>query len=109
MIYGETHEQQMVSRLVPKREFTSKPIELHNGCCLVDQNYWRVQIGRYPISHGPHSEMNIPTHNVPMDGSRYVIWGFFETQEEALEHASNQIRHEPWFYEPDLDIPAPSA
>ncbi len=99
MIHGETHQEQMVSRLIPRIEFADTTVELHDGRCLVRQDFWRVQIGRYPISYGPHSEWNIPIRNVPMDGSRYVIWGFFETQEEALEHASNEIRHEPWFYE----------
>lgn len=44
--YGEMHHQQILSRLVPIKEFTSKPIELHDGRHLVDQDYWRVQIGR---------------------------------------------------------------
>lgn len=100
MIYGETHEQQMVSRLIPKREFVSESIELHDGRRLSNQHYWRVQIGRYPFSAGPHSEFNEPVPNMLLNGSRYVVWGFFETEEEAIQHASDTVREKPWFYGP---------
>ena len=96
MIYGKKHEQQQASRLTPKRRFAWKFWHeglFHDGRNFRFHHAWIVQIGRYPVSMGPRIFRKAGT--LPLNGSEYVIWGVFPTREEALEHASDAIRHKP--------------
>lgn len=100
MIYGETHAEQKVSRLIPKRRFGWRfwrQGEFHSGRKFRFHRFWVVQIGRYPLEMGP-LRMGPRPGNMPLNGSQYVVWGVFETKARALEHASDEIRTYPWFY-----------
>ncbi|KKM70234.1 hypothetical protein LCGC14_1442740 [marine sediment metagenome] len=109
MLYtcGETHEEQKVSRLIPRRRFKWKAWRkgtLHDGRNFRFGQFWIVQIGRYPLSMGPHTQNNTRAGQ-PLNGTRYVVWGYFATREEAVTLASDKVRHKPWFYgteEPDM-------
>lgn len=99
MIYGLTHAEQKISRLIPKRRFAWKfwhEGEFHDGRKFRFQYVWIVQIGRYPVSMGPRIFRKAGT--LPLNGSEYVVWGVFLTRGEALRYASDGIRANPWFY-----------